>query len=86
MPDDYYEQAKPLAARPYTTYAFRADDYCYARAVEVSGCMGSGTTLDEAIEDFREALIDYIAVLLEDGLDVPEPKVWRNGEVIEMTF
>jgi antitoxin HicB len=49
---------------------------CYvARHPELPGCMSHGDTEDEAIASLREARELYIASLIQDGLDVPEPVV-----------
>ena len=54
---------------------------------ELPGCMAQGATEEEAIENLTEARIDYIASLLDDGLDVPEPMLSKtvtagNGEPV----
>lgn len=44
-----------------------------ARTLEIENCFAQGDTPEEAEEDLRGALVDFIEVLLEDGLYVPEP-------------
>lgn len=36
------------------------------------GCISQGDTIDEAIENIKEAIELYIEVLVEDGQPVPE--------------
>jgi predicted RNase H-like HicB family nuclease len=72
------EKAETLAARPYilmTSLDETTDGkpIYIARILEVEGCFGQGPSKDEAKEDLRLALVDYIESLLEDGLPVPEP-------------
>ncbi len=40
---------------------------------ELPGCMSTGATQDEAIENLADARREYIASLIEDGLPVPGP-------------
>jgi len=48
---------------------------------EIPGCMSDGETIDEAIRNGRQALLDCLAVLKESGLKLPkpdaEPAQWR---------
>src|SRR5438046_1753522 len=41
---------------------------------ELYGCMAQGATPDEALRNLRAAREDYIKVLLDMGIDVPQPK------------
>jgi predicted RNase H-like HicB family nuclease len=41
------------------------------------GCHSQGETIDEALENIREAIELYIEVLVEDGLPVPEDTLDR---------
>lgn len=78
MSANYFELAQELAARPYFIMKLRdettngAPTYL-ARALEIENCFGQGDTPEEAEQDFRGALVDFIEGLLEDGLYVPEP-------------
>jgi antitoxin HicB len=45
-----------------------------AEVEELPGCISQGTTPQEAVERVREAMRDWIAVALEDGVPVPEPR------------
>jgi len=44
-----------------------------ARIRELQGCLAQGDSVSEAMREVREALVDYVATLLEDGLPVPLP-------------
>ena len=41
---------------------------------ELPGCIAQGETADEAVINLREARESWVAVRLEEGLDVPEPR------------
>ncbi|MBN8734274.1 MAG: type II toxin-antitoxin system HicB family antitoxin [Acidobacteria bacterium] len=49
---------------------------------DIPGCMSDGETIEEAIENGREALRDYLDVLRESGQKAPKPEVaaaqWRQ--------
>lgn len=83
---DTHSKAKELAERPYVvrttidTTTFGNPIY-FARVLEIDGCFGQGNTVDSAVEDLHHAMVDYIASLLNDGLDVPEPTRQINGTV-----
>ena len=44
-----------------------------ARIAELEGCIAQGQSIQEALSNLREAAIDYVASLLEDGAPVPTP-------------
>jgi predicted RNase H-like HicB family nuclease len=48
------------------------DGYWVAECRSLPGCISQGETRVEAIANIREAIEAYVAVLEEDGLDVPE--------------
>jgi len=47
------------------------DGYWVAECPTLPGCISQGRTGEEAIQNIREAIDVYIAVLKEDGLPVP---------------
>jgi predicted RNase H-like HicB family nuclease len=47
------------------------DAYWVAECPSLPGCVSQGKTRDEAIQNIREAIRLYIAVLEEDNLPVP---------------
>jgi predicted RNase H-like HicB family nuclease len=78
MSANYYALAEKLAARPYFIMRLKdetteGNPIYLARALEIENCFGQGETPEEAEQDFRGALVDFIESLLEDGLHVPEP-------------
>lgn len=49
-----------------------------ARNPELQGCKAQGMSQMEAIKNLRDARIDYIYYLLEDGIDVPVPNTQNS--------
>jgi antitoxin HicB len=49
-----------------------------AEVEELPGCISQGRTPQEAVERVREAMRDWIAVALEDGVAVPEPRAAQD--------
>lgn len=45
-----------------------------AEVEELPGCLSQGPTPVEAVESVRGAMRDWIAVALEDGVAIPEPR------------
>lgn len=45
-----------------------------ASVEELAGCTSRGKTPDEALTRVRAAMTDWIAVALQEGRDIPEPK------------
>jgi predicted RNase H-like HicB family nuclease len=75
---DLVEKARELAARNYSTAVYRneegsGDASFLAKNPELYGCMAQGATVEAAVASLREARVDYIYSLLEDGLTVPAP-------------
>ena len=50
------------------------DGFWVAECPSLPGCISQGQTRTEAITNIREAIEAYVAVLEEDGLDVPEER------------
>jgi predicted RNase H-like HicB family nuclease len=50
------------------------DGFWIAECPSLPGCITQGKTREDAIADIRAAIEDYIAVLREDGLPVPEER------------
>ena len=50
------------------------DGYWVAECPSLPGCIGQGTTREEAIANIRDAIRLYIATLEEDKLPVPEER------------
>jgi len=47
------------------------DGFWVAECPSLPGCISQGATKQEAVENIKEAIDGYIAVLEEDGLTVP---------------
>ena len=45
-----------------------------ARIREFAGCLAQGDSASAAVREVKEALVDYVTTLLEDGLPVPSPQ------------
>lgn len=50
------------------------DGYWVAECPSLPGCVSQGKNKEQAIENIKEAIIGYVAALLEDNLPVPEEK------------
>lgn len=78
MNERLLEQAEKLASRNYmvSVYEDKLSDgttIYMAKNPELSGCMAQGETIEDAINNLRDARIDYIYDSLEDGISVPDP-------------
>lgn len=78
MDKTLWNKATKLAARPYQVRVYRDDEASgeavyLAEYAELSGCMAQGATIKDALANLKEATVDYIYSLLEDGLEVPPP-------------
>jgi predicted RNase H-like HicB family nuclease len=47
------------------------DGYWVAECPSLPGCISQGSTKEETIANFREAIHGYVAALEDDGLPVP---------------
>ena len=50
------------------------DGYWVAECPSLPGCISQGATREEAIENARAAILEYVAALTDDGLPVPPEK------------
>ena len=50
------------------------DEFWVAECPSLPGCVSQGQNKEEALNNIREAIEGYIAVLLEDRLPVPPEK------------
>jgi predicted RNase H-like HicB family nuclease len=48
------------------------DGFWVAEVPSLPGCISQGETREAALANIKEAIEDYIEVLLEDGLPVPD--------------
>lgn len=63
--DDYQFAVRPLSKAEGGGYL--------VQYTEIPGCMSDGESIEEAIANGREALLDYFAVLKESGAKPPKP-------------
>ena len=89
------KEAEKLAARPYIDQVIKDETTSgkpifVALSPELEGCIAQGVTLEEAIQNLKEARIDYIYSLLEDGLPVPKPQVQSttttSGSTVNLAY
>lgn len=78
MSSKYRAQAEKLTARRYFKITSldkntEGEPIYFARVIELEGCFGQGITIESALEDLHEAMVDYIESLLEGGFPVPAP-------------
>ena len=45
---------------------------------DLPGCFSAGDTLDEAMENAKEAIELWLEVAIDDGMAVPEPSPWPS--------
>lgn len=50
----------------------------WAEVPALDGCFAQGETIDELLNDVREAIASHIAALKDDGRDVPQ----ENGIIV----
>jgi predicted RNase H-like HicB family nuclease len=78
MSQNLREEAKKLASRHYFVKV-NLDETTdnqpiyLAHVLELEGCFGQGRTIEQAISDLKDAIVDYIESLLEEGRPIPSP-------------
>ena len=80
MNQSLMEKAEKLAELPFTVEVALDETtdgqpVYVARVTELEGCIGQGETIEQAVENLRQAQFDFIYSLLEDGLPVPIPAI-----------
>jgi predicted RNase H-like HicB family nuclease len=80
--DDYVD-------RPYLIELVYSEDEegqrgWVAEVAELPGCIAQGETPDAAVQAVRDAMTSWIAVALEDGKTIPEPRqeVTHSGRLL----
>lgn len=72
--DQYQFTVRPLSREEGSGYLVEYPD--------IPGCMSDGETIEEAIANGREALLDCLEVFKESGRKIPKPTVeaaqWRQ--------
>ena len=73
-PDQYQFTVRPLSKEEGGGYLVEYPD--------IPGCMSDGETIEEAITNGREALLDCMEVFKESGRKIPKPGIeaaqWRQ--------
>jgi len=57
----------------YAIVVEKAENNYSAYVPDLPGCVATGSTLEEAEREIREAIELHIEGLIEDGLPIPEP-------------
>lgn len=80
---DLEQMAQKLVEEPYTITIMR-DETTTGKSIfllshpELAGCMAQGQSIEEGLESLKEATKEYILSLLEEGLDVPKPRIMAS--------
>ena len=53
----------------------------WAEVPALDGCFAQGETIDETLQDMREALQSHLECLVEDGRDIPKDSHLRLATV-----
>lgn len=80
MLPELIEKASRIATQPYLIRILEDETTSghpvyIASIQEMEGCMAQGKTMEDALLNLREAAVDFIASMLEDGLPVPPPSI-----------
>jgi len=65
-------KAKKIAGQYQVILSFE-DGHCYGRGLELPNIHGDGKTVNQCVENTREALTGCVAYLLEEGQRPPIP-------------
>ena len=60
--------------KTYLAIIEKAPNNYGAFSPDVLGCVSSGNTVEETVENFREALQSHFEMMMEDGENIPEPR------------
>ena len=82
LSEDRRDEAERLASLPYSVLVLRdsttnGEPIYLAINPELDGCMAHGKTSEAAIENLKEARIDYIQVQLLSGDSIPVPAAMK---------
>jgi predicted RNase H-like HicB family nuclease len=72
FPPGALAKARKIAAQ-YQVILACEDGHWYGRGLELPGIHGDGKTVNECVENTREALAGWVACLLEEGRRPPAP-------------
>ena len=58
----------------YPVALHKDPDSCYGVSVpDIPGCFSAGESMEEALENAREAILGHLELLAEDGVPAPSP-------------
>lgn len=62
---------------PYKTYRTKVEDHTFwvAESNDLTGCVGQGDTLDEALIELEQNEADWLAAAKEFNIPIPEPSL-----------
>ena len=91
MNEELRRKASELANRPYVIHVFLHEttdgkEVYVTKAPALQGCTAHGKTVESAKARLRDAMVDYIYFLLEDGFEVPFPDRFESGVPIQIWF
>lgn len=61
-------------ALPYTTEITPVDGTYFVKIKELEGCMSVGETKADALAMIEDAMREWFAVAIEDGIEIPLPE------------
>lgn len=57
------------------------EDGTYLASVpELEGCFAAGDTVESALDELNDVLREWLAIALEEGTSIPEPRIQATGE------
>ncbi len=69
------DRIEALASRPWSREVLADEDSGYVASVpELNGCFADGESPDEAVRNLEVVLRDWLAIALEEGRHIPEPR------------
>lgn len=83
--DKFETLAEEYVRKPYTRTLTPDGDGFTAEILELPGCITYGDTPADAYTMLDEALVLYVATLLEDGVAVPDPIGDQSGKIAVRT-
>jgi antitoxin HicB len=63
---------------PYTIELTPDDGSYFVKVKELDGCMSVGATMIDALTMIDDAMREWIAVAIEQGIDIPQPETLRE--------
>jgi predicted RNase H-like HicB family nuclease len=71
----------------YLVILEKAENNWAAYSPDVPGCIATGNTSEETLQEYQEALRMHLKGLIEDGLPLPEPSAKaKYGELLSLSL